>query len=535
MPDSSQEKRALTAIMFTDMVGYTALMQKDENLARIRRKRHREVLEASHQKYNGEIIQFFGDGTLSIFSSSVEALKCGIEIQKNLKEPVEVPLRIGIHIGDIIIEKDGILGDAVNIASRIESFAVPGAILISSIIYEQAKSHSTFQFDFLGKFQFKNVEQPHDIYAVANPGLTVPDGSQLQGKGRRLDRAPLNFQSKSDNPNDVIIERVFHTLLNLLGEQSPEYAFYNSMKMAQMPIDNRMLANFLVQDFPWPIGVELRKLFSGDRRERDEKRIKQLLRVADRTVRFFLYCMISQLWDECKKKKVDYSEEFQNQIKRLRRLNFASSAQLIGLALDVFAQNQIEPFLKYNFADFRRAGLPEILDQIQEMKETDPEYISEENCQMLEEKITILLEEFSCLASFKLVAIKEIKVDRPRLKIAKFSHTIKMLNSQHEDFSAVEQVYDAFSDSHSVILLKSLTDTREYLNLSPLVIDTNAFMKDRKIPGVKNGVYLFSHIQEGRYFFIHSSAPESATFEDFPFYEVLEGQFADLQETFLID
>ena len=91
---SSQPNRILAAIMFTDMVGYTALMQVNETLARRKRKRHREVLAEFHAKYKGRIIQYFGDGTLSIFRSSVEAVQCAIEIQKQLRAPIEVPLRI---------------------------------------------------------------------------------------------------------------------------------------------------------------------------------------------------------------------------------------------------------------------------------------------------------------------------------------------------------------------------------------------------------------------------------------------------------
>ncbi len=180
-----KSNRILAAVMFTDMVGFTALMNTDEALARKKIDRHRQVIEEQHKKFEGQIINYFGDGTLSIFSSSVNAVDCAIEIQGQLKTPINVPVRIGIDVGDIVFEKGNILGDAVNLASRIESFSVPGAILISEAVYMQLKNHPHFQCKSLGQFYFKNIPKPSEVYAVSNPGLIVPDPSELKGKGYR--------------------------------------------------------------------------------------------------------------------------------------------------------------------------------------------------------------------------------------------------------------------------------------------------------------------------------------------------------------
>src|SRR6188474_1740918 len=95
--------RQLAAIMFTDMEGYTALMQKDEEAAIERRNRHREVFEKAMANYSGKIIQYYGDGTLSIFASAIHAVNAAIAMQQIFSRPPKVPLRIGIHIGDIVI------------------------------------------------------------------------------------------------------------------------------------------------------------------------------------------------------------------------------------------------------------------------------------------------------------------------------------------------------------------------------------------------------------------------------------------------
>jgi len=128
--------RLLAAIMFTDMVGYTALMQEDEDRAIQLREKHRRILEKEIASHQGKILQYYGDGTLSIFGSAIESVRCAINIQREMQQNPKIPLRIGIHIGDIVYEDDGVYGDGVNVAARIQSLSVPGVILISDKIFD---------------------------------------------------------------------------------------------------------------------------------------------------------------------------------------------------------------------------------------------------------------------------------------------------------------------------------------------------------------------------------------------------------------
>ncbi len=191
--------RRLAAVMFTDIVGFTELMQKDEKQGLMKRARHKEVFQKYHRLYRGEIIQYWGDGTLSIFTNSVDAVQCAIDIQKDLRTPVEVPLRIGIHVGNIVIEPNGIIGDAVNLASRIESFSIPGGIMVSDTVYDQIKNQPDLGFVDLGSFNLKNVDRPFGIYALSSSGLAVPDPAFLQGKGEKTSSLGFNFPSP-ENP-----------------------------------------------------------------------------------------------------------------------------------------------------------------------------------------------------------------------------------------------------------------------------------------------------------------------------------------------
>ena len=136
------QERRLVAIMFTDIEGYTALMQRSEAIAVQTRQRHREVFSPVTAKYGGKIIQYYGDGTLSILSSAISAVQCACELQQQFLQDPSIPVRIGIHIGDIIITEDDIIGDSVNLASRIESLAVAGSVLISDKVLEEIKNQA---------------------------------------------------------------------------------------------------------------------------------------------------------------------------------------------------------------------------------------------------------------------------------------------------------------------------------------------------------------------------------------------------------
>ena len=174
--------RQLAAIMFTDIEGYTALMQQDEARAIRLRDKHRLIFNSITEKYNGRILQYYGDGTLSIFDSAIDAVQCGIEMQHGFqKEPV-VPVRIGIHTGDIIFSEDEVIGDGVNVASRIESLSVPGSVFISDKVYDEIKNQESIETSRLKKFKLKNVVKPIAVYAIANIGLIVPALEEISGK-----------------------------------------------------------------------------------------------------------------------------------------------------------------------------------------------------------------------------------------------------------------------------------------------------------------------------------------------------------------
>jgi adenylate cyclase len=159
--------RKLAAIMFTDIVGYSALMSKDESMALQILNRNREIHKAAFRLYNGEFIKEIGDGTLSIFQSSWDAVNCAAAIQKSMIAEPSFKLRIGIHIGDIVVSDNDVFGDGVNIASRIESLCEPGGICITERVYEDIHNKIGFDVALIGEKTLKNISQPILIYSIA--------------------------------------------------------------------------------------------------------------------------------------------------------------------------------------------------------------------------------------------------------------------------------------------------------------------------------------------------------------------------------
>ncbi len=222
---ATSEVRKLVAIMFADMMGFTAMMQEDEAKAKAQRNHQQQTLETLIPKYNGTIVQFFGDGTLSIFDSAIDAVKCGIEIQKELQKEPKVKLRIGIHSGDVVYDTKGLYGDCVNLASRIESAGVPGAVLISDKVYDEVKNQTEIKTTALGKVTLKNVKKPVEVYAIANEGLVIPTPTQVGVKcesGKSI--AVLPFVNMSADPeneyfSDGISEEILNSLTHVEGIQ----------------------------------------------------------------------------------------------------------------------------------------------------------------------------------------------------------------------------------------------------------------------------------------------------------------------------
>jgi len=179
------QSRQLAAIMFTDIVGYTALMGKDSAKALELVRISKEIQKPLVEKHHGQWLKEMGDGALVKFGTALDAVNCAIDIQKTARAELDSKLRIGIHSGDITIENDDVYGDGVNVASRLESIADPGGIYISESIEKAFQGQTDVQGKYLGEIKLKNVAYGVRTYAVQGVGLPIPevkDDKELSGQ-----------------------------------------------------------------------------------------------------------------------------------------------------------------------------------------------------------------------------------------------------------------------------------------------------------------------------------------------------------------
>jgi len=172
------EIRKLAAVMFTDLEGYTSMFQKNEPSALDKIHIHRQYLEEITARHHGQIIQFYGDGSLVVFDSVMDAIRSAIEIH-NVSKKWKILVRIGIHVGDVVFRDKDVFGDAVNIASRIQTVGVPGSIVISGKVSDEIQNQPDIGISSLGKFSLKNVNEPLELFAITGHGLKIPDRQKI--------------------------------------------------------------------------------------------------------------------------------------------------------------------------------------------------------------------------------------------------------------------------------------------------------------------------------------------------------------------
>jgi TolB-like protein/Tfp pilus assembly protein PilF len=221
---AARVERRLAAILAGDVAGYSRMMGADEEGTLFRLNAHRrEFLEPKIAEHRGRIVKRTGDGVLIEFASAVDATRCAVEIQHGMVErnvPVpqdqRIELRIGIHIGDVIIEDDDIFGDGVNIAARLEGIAQPCGICISEDAYRQVYGKLDANFQDAGEHELKNIERPVRVYRIelennairSRPALALPDRPSI---------AVLAFQNMSGDPEqdyfaDGVVEEIITAL-----------------------------------------------------------------------------------------------------------------------------------------------------------------------------------------------------------------------------------------------------------------------------------------------------------------------------------
>ncbi len=177
--------RRLAAILFSDIVGYTALMGRSEQAGLRVRERHRRLLRPLAERHHGKVVDENGDELVGVFPSALDAVSCALAAQAGLREDPELKLRIGIHLGDVVFEGGRVYGDGVNVASRIRPLAEPGGVAVSEPVFDAVKNQAGIELTPLGTHELKNVARPLAVYAVTGSAATPARAAPRRFTARR--------------------------------------------------------------------------------------------------------------------------------------------------------------------------------------------------------------------------------------------------------------------------------------------------------------------------------------------------------------
>lgn len=297
--------------------------------------------------------------------------------------------------------------------------------------------------------------------------------------------------------------------------------------------DYRILGDLIIRSFPWPIGVELRRLFSGSMRQLDRLRLDQIFKTIERSMQFISFVMISQLCKEKISGKLTFSEGFSNEFKnRFLVLTMGNYTWIIRAIGNIFADQKIDWFIPeisenfdnkfYNALDFWVPERNEIGHYQINLTQED----IEKRCVEYEEKLTFILQRIAFLAKYKLVSVKEIKVNKSKINNASFHHVINLLNSSDSDFKAKELDESTFTESHSVLLMKTIKSIDEYLNLSPLIIDTSTEILDTKEKfEIKKDIFMYSKFRNEQLMYLGTEVTEKCDLRLLKNYDILLMEF----------
>lgn len=335
--------------------------------------------------------------------------------------------------------------------------------------------------------------------------------------------------------NEDLILKVFAGMI----KYRPFLSKYIPEKEEDEEIDYRIIGDLVIKNFPWPVGVELRRLFSGSMRQPGKLRLDQIFKTIERSMQFVSFVMVCQVWFDIKSRKVFIPDpikaEFANRFQVLTLGNFC---WLIRTFATIYTEQKLEWFLPEMNEQFDKKLFAAFDFWVPERNEIGHYQINlddreiEKRCVEYEEKLSMILQRIAFLAKYRLVSVRDIKVIKPRIHEARFHHIIDLLNSSDSDFKGQEIDEATFSDSQSVLLMKSLKSFDDYLNLSPLVIDTNSETIDAKEKfDLRKDIFMYTKYRSGLLMYLGTEVTEKCDLRSLSNYSILLEEYRELMLT----
>ncbi len=212
------QSRQLASIMFTDIVGYTALMGNNEEKAFALLKKNRELQKPVIESFKGRFIKELGDGIMASFNTVSDSVNAALKIQENCKAINDYQLRIGIHLGEVLFENDDVFGDGVNIASRIQAISEPGSIYVSEPVSANVLNKKGIITRFIREEKLKNVREPVRIYEVLNSNRDNPTESPGQPAVQNSIAILPLINMSNDPEQDYFCDGISEEIMNALGQ-----------------------------------------------------------------------------------------------------------------------------------------------------------------------------------------------------------------------------------------------------------------------------------------------------------------------------
>ena len=212
----SEPTHKLATIVFTDIVGFTKLSAENEPLAIQLLQTQRTTLKPIVERHSGNWLKEIGDGLLLIFDTTKDAVDCSIEMQHTVKNIANLDLRIGIHQGEVVIQGDDVIGDDVNVASRVEPFASPGGVVITNRVNASLLRDPVYKTKLIGEPKLKGVRQDVKLHCIVSHGLPETDLSKVSAKMESKSPSPASSAALSTSPHEQQIKKK-NSLLLIIG------------------------------------------------------------------------------------------------------------------------------------------------------------------------------------------------------------------------------------------------------------------------------------------------------------------------------